>query len=258
MPLEHNPYAAPTADTGVIESEPTESFRPLGRIGMLASLAIACVILLRGLFVGLDYYILTTVRAIQNGEMEPSEELAASVNLSNATVIWAMKAIPFFFLASGVITLIWIHRAHSNLPALGNISLQHTPGWCVGYWLIPFVCLVRPYQATCELVNGSDPEQCSPDLPTMPRQSGTVLLGFWWLFWLLMVFFAHAARNIGETEDPDTVMGVNLLGTVLITISGLLTITVIRRVKAFQEQRRELILAPESKENSAFQSGPAW
>src|SRR5689334_7274535 len=46
--------------------------------------------------------------------------------------------------ATAVAFLIWFHRAHKNLPALGARELKYTPGWAVGGFFVPLLNLVRP------------------------------------------------------------------------------------------------------------------
>jgi Domain of unknown function (DUF4328) len=36
------------------------------------------------------------------------------------------------FVLTGIVFLMWIHRAYSNLPALGARNLETSPGWAVG------------------------------------------------------------------------------------------------------------------------------
>jgi Domain of unknown function (DUF4328) len=46
---------------------------------------------------------------------------------------------------------IFIHRAASNVRALGRYGMEYTPGWCVGWFFVPFANLYRPYRAVAEV-----------------------------------------------------------------------------------------------------------
>ncbi|QYO65100.1 DUF4328 domain-containing protein [Leptolyngbya sp. 7M] len=48
-------------------------------------------------------------------------------------------------IATIVLFLVWLYRAHKNLFSLKPTHLDFSPGWAVGWWFIPFLNLVRPY-----------------------------------------------------------------------------------------------------------------
>jgi hypothetical protein len=54
-------------------------------------------------------------------------------------------------IATIVMWLIWQHRAQSNLFARRVPGLRYTPGWCVGWWFVPFANVVVPYLCVREL-----------------------------------------------------------------------------------------------------------
>ena len=62
--------------------------------------------------------------------------------------------------------LVWLHRAWTNLLALGREPLPYSPGWAVGAWLVPFLNLVRPKRMMDIVWRGSDPDR--------PRTDGSV------------------------------------------------------------------------------------
>ena len=74
----------------------------------------------------------------------------------------------------------------------------------------------------------------------------------------LMILVGNVSSHVTGSEDLYLLFGLDVTYVVLTTVSGLLTITVIRRIQAFQGRRWELILAPETAENSPFQSEPTW
>ncbi len=54
-------------------------------------------------------------------------------------------------LGTGIVWLAWLHRAYGNLGLVGSKRSRFPQGWAVGYWLIPFVNLVRAYQTMKDL-----------------------------------------------------------------------------------------------------------
>lgn len=257
MTIERNPYAAPTAEVLAGRIEPSARFRPLGGLGTMAIFAVGLVIFLRLCCLALEYQLFAKIDAIASGLTVPSpEEHAVSIApLANVLQIgFAVAAI--LFLISAILVLCWIHRAHSNLPGLGNGAVQYTPGWCVGYWFIPILNLYRPYQAMCELMNGSDPKRYPRPTADLPLQSGNLLLGFWWLFWILQGITGRVSGFVSESDDITLLLSVEAVLTALLTASGLLMITILRQVQVFQERRRELFLAAERVVESPFPPEP--
>lgn len=61
------------------------------------------------------------------------------------------SAFVFVYLASAIVFLMWIYRAHRNLRALSGVTMKYTAGWVVSSYFIPFVNLVTPPRAMNEL-----------------------------------------------------------------------------------------------------------
>ena len=61
------------------------------------------------------------------------------------------------YLISGGTFILWLFRASRNLRALGNQSVEYSPGWAIGAWFIPIGNLFIPYQVTAEIWNRSHP-----------------------------------------------------------------------------------------------------
>jgi hypothetical protein len=101
-------------------------------------------------------------------------------------------------LATAIVFLTWVYRAHKNLGALGVRDTRFTPGWAVGWFFIPFLNLVRPYQILTEIRAASDPEIVDP-MRWNEHKAGGVVIG-WWALWLLA---GVAARLSVEGSDLD-------------------------------------------------------
>jgi hypothetical protein len=72
-------------------------------------------------------------------------------------------------LAAAVLFLLWLHRAVSNVQALG-VAFPWGPGQCVLAFLIPIVSLVLPYYVMKALHRASDPSKL-PDAPTFRERT---------------------------------------------------------------------------------------
>jgi asparagine N-glycosylation enzyme membrane subunit Stt3 len=90
-----------------------------------------------------------------------------------------------------VLFMVWIHRAHKNLRALGADCLRFSPGWTVGYFFIPIVFLFRPYQATKEIWKASDPALADAHPLGWMTAPGAAILKFWWAAWLVSDYVSY-------------------------------------------------------------------
>src|SRR5581483_2278531 len=80
---------------------------------------------------------------------------------------------------------IWIHRAARNLRGLGRTGMQFTPGWCVGWFFVPFANLVRPAKAMSEVWRASESGEESDGYGWAGMGRRTGLIGVWWAAWIV-------------------------------------------------------------------------
>jgi len=141
--------------------------------------------------------------------------------------------------------LMWFHRAHRNLPSLGTTALRFTPGWAVGWWFVPVFSLFRPYQVAKEIWRGSDPCTLSSTEQTSRLPTSTAMIRWWWAFFLIMIFMKPSSfcldRRAESIEDLIAATWLDFGGCFITAIVALLTILVICRVTANQEERFRLL-----------------
>ena len=82
------------------------------------------------------------------------------------------------YLLTVVIFARWIYRANQNVRAIGAQGLRITPGWAVGYFFVPVICLWRPYQAMKDLWRAS--QNPASWVGVAPGS----ILGLWWTLWI--------------------------------------------------------------------------
>ncbi len=109
----------------------------------------------------------------------------------------------------GIVFLIWTYRVNANTWAFGARGMTITPGWAVGWYFVPFMNLVRPYQAMQETWKAST----SPG--DWQNQSGSVLIGFWWFMRIISAILAwvgiqhtNAAKDISSAISA---LNINLI-----------------------------------------------
>jgi hypothetical protein len=172
------------------------------------------------------------VKGVQ--EVQDSKDAALGVDLA---LIWVIAA-------AIIVWLIWQHRAHANLRALGVGELKYTPGWAVAWWLIPFANVVMPFLTMRELWKASDPEAGSIDW--VARRT-TALLGFWWagrlvthLFIQIGFAFDENLRSIGDLRVEAWFF---IAGNLSLIVTGVLAILLVRSIDDRQAKKRERMVA---------------
>lgn len=139
--------------------------------------------------------------------------------------------------------LLWLHRASKNLPALGNppSRIEHSPGWAVGSFFLPFANLVIPYKAVREVWEKSDPAARTGDDSMFAPPSSTPLLLGWWLSWLASNVLGNVSWRLhSDAATPDTlrfVAGFDILADLTGILSAVLAIFVVRGIDRRQQER---------------------
>jgi hypothetical protein len=83
------------------------------------------------------------------------------------------------FVATVITFGMWVYRANINSRGFGAKNMEFTPGWAVGWYFVPFLNLVRPYQAMKEIWNVSvDPQRWQ-------SVNSSAILPLWWTLWIL-------------------------------------------------------------------------
>jgi len=179
-------------------------------------------------------------RAQSGGLISPAE--AESNDLRQGAVGLMQTAI---YLASAVAFLMWFHRAHRNLPALGAWNLKYSPGWAVGSWFIPILNFFRPYQIMAEVSRESNPDAIRPGSLFPGEGRASPLLGWWWALWLIMNFAGQAAMRLSlRAESLELLKAASWTSVIADLISlpaALLAIMVVRGVDANQAERYQLL-----------------
>ncbi|MEM7479876.1 MAG: DUF4328 domain-containing protein [Acidobacteriota bacterium] len=139
------------------------------------------------------------------------------------------------FLVTAIFWLRWLHASYKALERRQGEALRFTPGWAVGYWFIPLVNLLRPYQVMEELRAQS---QSITDEPFAKAQASTI--GFWWVLWVASHFVNRTDTRLAlraETFEQITFSTVFSIGADALML-GLTAIAlmVIRHLVALQLQ----------------------
>ncbi len=208
--------------------------RAMWAVGMI--LAVMC---LDVMLAGSTYLQIGLLDRVRLG-LRPTPAQAAANNARQQLLALAKLA---FYIGSAIPFLMWFHRAHRNLPALGNRRLEYTPGWAVGAWFVPILNLFRPYQIMREVWKGSDPENLQTSYPG--GAGGSAMVGWWWALFIVMGVSGNMT-NINSTDRSldglITTSWTLIVSSLLSLPAGLLAILMVRAVDANQQQRYQLFL----------------
>jgi hypothetical protein len=142
-----------------------------------------------------------------------------------------------------IILFVWVYATHSNLPSLGATNLDFTPGWAVGWFFVPIMNFVKPYQVVSEIWHKSQPN------PLLGREpTSAALLGWWWGLRICSYIAEQGlkvfSRNANTVDLLIAVSWIAIVGTILIDIPMVTCqIFMARSVQRFQDDRHELVTA---------------
>ena len=101
-------------------------------------------------------------------------------------------------LVTVVVFAVWIVRAHRNLPALGAEDLDVTPGWALGWFIVPIASFWKPYTAMRTLWKASH------DGPRWEVEDVPAWMTLWWVLWLVgMVFGRLILSQLSQANTLD-------------------------------------------------------
>ena len=152
---------------------------------------------------------------------------------SDMAYAWVDIAMVLWWLATASTFCVWVMRAGNNLIALGHRDLEFTPASRIWWFFVPFMNLVRPYQAMRELWNASHGRQDLGD--TVP------LVAIWWGAWLLANFGGLILIGVMERLDESlTTLYVQSVANVALAAAA---ISLVRGIARGQALQRRIVLA---------------
>ena len=180
------------------------------------------------------------LQRIDNREFVSNAEIAA--NDRRLAILGLLNFASF--IAAAVAFLAWIRRASANLAPLGVSWQRFSPGWAVGAWFVPIVCLFRPYQIMAEIWRDSLPEIAPENRGARGRSLTSPLLGFWWAAWLVSGWIGNFTLPLffsaNVSFDVDGLIRANLasIAAGIISLAALtLAVLLVRRITSNQDQK---------------------
>ena len=176
---------------------------------------------------------------------EPVTELELDANTLRQQVLFFVMLAQW--LALVVAFLMWVHRAHRNLPALYATELQYTPRWAVLWYFLPLANLFRPYQVMREVANASLPHDAPEGGWAWRNYNAPILVKAWWFMFLLSnLIGSTAGRTDAYAKDLLDFQLASATSAVHETMSipaAVLATWLVQRVTRHQEERAGIIAA---------------
>ena len=134
-----------------------------------------------------------------------------------------------------VFFLMWLYRAYNNVRAFDPWRrLDHSAGWAVGSFFIPFVNLVVPYRAVKEVWQKSGP----PGEALLSEPGPPASFPTWWLFWLLASFAGNISMRASFNENvPErTATMISIVASALSILAAVFAYLVVDAIDKRQEE----------------------
>ncbi len=232
--METNPYNVPEASEsrprrGSAKATSKSGFRSARGRAVVTMVALGfCIVLSTAAIFSYDEQ-LHMLGRIRSGEKVGKPEALES----DARVNTLAQACNTALLITGIVFLIWQSRVHRNLPALGSVGLEFTHGWAIGWWFVPVLSIVRPYQVMCEIWKGSDPATVGSQSVRWRENAIGWVLPCWWFSYILwsIVTFPIVGMSINpEKKNIDELIYITsawMCYRWLEIVAGLLAIAVV-------------------------------
>lgn len=121
----------------------------------------------------------------------------------------------------------WTYRASANAHAISN-EMTISPGWAVGWYFVPFMNLVRPYQGMREIWLASHFRG------NWHGEPAPGLLGWWWGLWLVTNILGNIVFRLSNPETMQAAMWIDVVASLLNVPLSLILITILRRTARAQ------------------------
>ncbi|HEY9308658.1 MAG TPA: DUF4328 domain-containing protein [Microbacterium sp.] len=163
--------------------------------------------------IGVETFGISAVTGYLNGHAAAIDLLNSYDQITFVVTILSVVAL----LATGVLWVLWQYRAAKHLPG----HTRRSPGWHVGSWFVPVICVWFPYQNISDLWRAVG----------RSRPAWQIL---WWLCWLVSnVLIQISSRIYTSAQDLDqfrVAMSVSIAGEVLLLAAAPLAWLIVRGI----------------------------
>lgn len=167
-------------------------------------------------------------RLVSLGQAQAADERRSAIGSTQIVLV----------VVTGILFIVWFHRAYQNLGRLGVFPLRWGSGWAVGGWFVPFLNFVRPKAMANDIWRGSD-----PDLPAQSGLPSGPVPWFHTAWWAAFIASGLLSRVAVAGHDKATLPSLasstmwGVASDALTLIAAVLAVYVVRRTASRQRDR---------------------
>jgi hypothetical protein len=198
----------------------SKNYRSAGVRAWVVTVAFGLIVLFLVLSIYHEFYGFGLVTLAEQGSL--TTRIATDFDSTTAAIGYPYLALRGVAVVS---FLAWLSRSVDNVPSLGGGTPMATPRWAVGWWFVPFVNFVRPYQIVNDLSRRIA-------VPTNAARGRLTLV--WWLAWIfgIIISFLPARITVDSAQDLSTWLGLSMFGDVTELVAAVLAIAVVWQVQS--------------------------
>lgn len=180
-------------------------FKRLGPPARITLVMLALSAIVSAVMAVSDQMEIALLQDVRNGGFVTEEQA-----LNNDDRVIAVGLIWFaVWVGTAVAFVVWTHRAYKNIPTIWRRRPDHSSGWAIGAWFVPFLAMWRPYGIVDEIWRSGEPG-ADPNDTYARKRKVSALLPVWWALWLGSAILGNiGSRMYTVAESPDEIIAAN-------------------------------------------------
>lgn len=212
--------------------EPVEPTRSLSGLGIATQVLLVVQLVAA---IGLLFPVFHERDLIRRARSGPGSVTLHEAQRADDTLAAMSGVVGLLYIATGIVWIIWFHRARKNVEAWGPIFQRLRPGWAIGGWICPIVNLWFPYMIARDIL---DDTERAPDDRTAQRHHRPLLVVWWLSFVTLFVFdFIERFSKADTLDELARFTDIEIAAIIARVVGVIPALAVIHRITAAQTQR---------------------
>ena len=231
-------------------------FHALGGPGRFLKISLRAYLVLAILMTGLHLLYVVVVSRLLDGQTTLTSSIQEEGDLQDGLIGLTAIMVIIVYWATIIASIMWILRAHKNLPLLGARGMTITPGWAVGWFFVPIANYWKPYEAMKQLWQASISAR---DGGTGSSWKSLAVPGFmagWWALWVISNIGGSISFRLGmRAETLDELLGIGYLDLVLAPLEIFLALMYYKIISGITEAQEKASHTVANLESATGSSG---
>ncbi|MEU3448770.1 DUF4328 domain-containing protein [Streptomyces thermolilacinus] len=173
----------------------------------------------------------TVMGDLSTADEDQYDALAATANQADMLMYFSASFSLMALIATGIVFIVWFHRARTNAEVFGPDEQRRTPGWAIGSWFIPLANLWIPRKIAGDIWDASE----------LGKRAPRTVLNAWWTLWVVASLAGRTTERLWErAEEYDAIRRAALglaASSVLDLVAAVAAILFVRRLTAMQHAK---------------------